>query len=167
MRVPQLGGQQARAFLRDDPEIKRPSIMQRRHKATGIDDRVNGDLGQSDSGPVPVGEIDVAERKRAGNERGVSGFELALHPERPHPVQIVLDRLYVYETPGMEHDARAQKLDGFLDFRRPCKRPQAGEPGNRVHHLITAGGETDDESPWKKAQHGVGSFRRRCAIAIT
>jgi len=75
----------------------------------------------------------MGEGEGAGDEGLVPRVVLAFHPERPDPVQVVLDRPGVQKAPGVEHHARAQKLEGFLHLERLGEALEACEKFHRVH----------------------------------
>jgi hypothetical protein len=70
-----------------------------------------------------MGQIYMAERKRARQKRIVSGIELPRHPIGPDPVQVVLDDLGVNQPSRVKHHSRTDEFDGFLNFGRLGKLP--------------------------------------------
>jgi hypothetical protein len=157
--VVELAGQKAPAAFGDDPEVERPAVVERRDQPAGIDDRIDRHAGAADRGPVAVGQVDVAEREGARDERRVVWIELALDPVGPDPVEVVLDRLGVHEAAGVEDDAGAQQFQRLGDFGRLRKAAHPGQEGCGIEHAVAAGRVLHEEFPREPAEHhgmGVG-----------
>src|SRR4051812_45771926 len=106
-----------------------------------------------------MGEVDVAERKRAGDEGFVAGVELALDPVRPDPVEVVLDGLGVYEAARMEKHAGAKKLDGFGDLGGLGEAAHPRKQADRVEKTVCTRGAGDKGANRPGVeQHTRGSF---------
>jgi hypothetical protein len=108
-----------------------------------------------DGGPVPVGQVDVAEGKGSWNERGVVGIELPLDPIGPYPVEVVLNGLGVDETTGMKNDPRTQELYRLLNLRGLGETSESCQQGEGVNNPMGPCRPFDEKSPWQPASEHV------------
>ena len=95
-----------------DPRVNGPAVIKRRHQSSGINDREFIHVRDPHGSPVAVREIDLGQRKGARDERVIRGIKLALDPERPDPVQVMLDGLAVHQSSGVQDHPLTQKLFG-------------------------------------------------------
>jgi hypothetical protein len=112
--------------LSDAIQASRDQLSQK-----GVSSPLGSTMGRSS-------QVDMGERKGAGDERLVPRVELSLDPERPDPVHVVLDRPGVQQSAGVEHHACAQQFEGFLHLERLGKAFQTGE---NLHRIDEAAGQ--------------------------
>ena len=91
------------------------------------------------------------------NARGMndtsSGIELPLDPVRPHPVEIVLNRLRVDDAAGVKQHAGAQQLDRLGHLRRLGKAANPRQPQRGIGEAVGPRGALNDELPWQESEH--------------
>ena len=151
--IRQATGKQGFALGIAQPEIDRPAVLHRRDQPAGIDDGIDRQGGQADGRPIPMGQIDVAERECPGNERNILGIELPLDPVGPDPIEIVLDGFRVDDPAGMKEDARPQQLNRFGHFRGLREAANPRQPSRGIAQPIRPSGPLDDEFPGQELEH--------------
>ena len=79
-------GREVPAVVGAHPPVERPAVEPRRHQPARIDDRLPRRPHVPDHRPVAVCQIGQSGQVAARHERCRARVELALEPERPHPV---------------------------------------------------------------------------------
>ena len=149
------GGQQPLTVLGADPGIERPAVPAGGDQSRRVNDRHFRQIWQPHCRPVAMREVDVGQRKRARNECHVARIELALHPIRPDPIEVVLNDASVQEPARMHRDAGAQQLDGMMDFGRLTELLQAREQREGVEEPVRSRHVAHDTLP-RKPLHPTG-----------
>ena len=117
-----------------------------------------------------MSQVDMTERKRPRHKGGISGIELALHPVRPHPIEIVLDGLRIHQAPRMKDNASTKQLHWLSDFRRLREAPDPCQQHCWIKHAVASRRVFHEKFPWQESQHerlffGGGRTDRKAAAA--
>lgn len=163
--APGPGREEWGAVVGDEPGVERPAVEQGGDEAVRVDQGEGVEVGQAEGGPVAVRQVDVGDAEGARDKGDVVGVELALGPEGPDPVEVILDGAAVDQASGVEEDAGAQQLDRPGHLRRLGEAVQPGLQGDGVDEPARAGQAREDEAPREPPQphpcHPTNAARQR------
>jgi hypothetical protein len=138
---------QATPIVCQETPIQGPSVKKWCKHAAWVDDRQIWTIWITDGGPIAMGEIDMRDGKRPGNERFVPGVELTLDPVGPDPIEIVLNDPAVDEPTGVKDDTCAKQLDWHAHFGGLGEAVNASKQRYGVQKSVAARNAANDESP--------------------
>ncbi len=113
-----FGWQKHLTFPAPHPPVEGPAVEVRRNEASRSDKRKQFKPWYPDRCPVSMSKIDMGDGERAGQKRAVGRVKLPLDPERPHPVEVMLNRLCIDQPSGVHDHAGTQQFNRFGHFRR-------------------------------------------------